>query len=682
MVQKIKAARELGYTGLDEWHGRVSEQWINDLRTSAKRVQTYDEMARMDSTGAAVLQTTSILLRGADIHVTPASQDDEDIEIADFIEHCLNDMSKSWQEVMGDIVHFLTYGFFDVEIVYKERNDGKIGWKKWAPRHPVTLDRWIFDENGGLQGMRQRTDRGDVEIPIEKLLHFTTTGVGKNNPEGRSIFEGAYAPWFFIKNLSIQEAIVCERMAGTPVMKLPPDVDEDDPGYAAAEKVVRNIKLGDDMGLVEPDGYEFRYEMPNGRMPVDIGKVIERHQKEFATVVLMDFILLGGGDAGSHAMVKDKSALYVKGLNTYLSIIAAIINQHAIPRLLALNGIEPEDGAFPKVYFDQITKIDVGDYAEVIRKLFDSGAVTYDMDTENEVRREIGLHEIDEPGIMMKANMAANRNPDLKKDKQESQDEKQEPQDEKQESKNEEKYEFAEVLDRSNADDFADYVAMLLIQRYDKITKDLPAVLARAEQSEIADILSEHGYRVAEELLDEIYESTFNAWRATTGERPNADALVVIVSMLTEQRDRLRNHLRPDFERKVLEAKQKATQQSMPLYAAEALIESAIAAFRYRVSLYASAIFQIHANHAHAYKSYTNIKARYPNADVIMDWDSGLLEGDLVGRYVGPDDKVTCEDCDHELSLGWHKNPAPIGSLRCGPNCRHSIEWKYRSRVF
>jgi hypothetical protein len=43
---------------------------------------------------------------------------------------------------MGDIVWYIVYGFFDEEIVYERREDGKIYWRKWAPRHPITLDQW------------------------------------------------------------------------------------------------------------------------------------------------------------------------------------------------------------------------------------------------------------------------------------------------------------------------------------------------------------------------------------------------------------------------------------------------------------------------------------------------------------------------------------------------------------
>jgi hypothetical protein len=736
---------EIGVTGLDEYSGYVKEQWVTDLLTNEKRIKIWDEISRLDPTGSAMMMVSTMFMREAEWDILPASDDDADVEQAQFVKENLTTMTKSFSETMSDIVYFLAYGFFDVELVYERRDDGRIYWRKWAPRHPTTLLHWDLDENGGLQGMVQISNSsrkmGPPYIPIEKMLHFTTTGAGKNSPEGRaldpntpivtpdgwrkiddlrpgnkvfdekgriryvigrkdwenrpcykvtfdtgveiiadeshkwytenarerayhkrgrvrttkqiaktvkkphgkkngkqyyinnhaipwaesldyphmelvvepyllgqwlgdghsnggivtshvqdvpetvaifesygydtrvsrnglrggkgrmiriykvswklnaigvlnnkhiprrylmssrkqrlellqglmdsdgtvdrwgrceftntnrnlaygaaelirslggdarittkerdgcqitykvkftphnfvpfklsrkierckdvrartnhyitkvervpprrtvciqtdgpshlflagegmipthnSIFEGAYTSWFFAKNLKIEEAIVIERMSGTPVMGMPDGATTDSDStsdLSRAKKIVRNIKLGDDMGLTEPFGWSFRYEMPKGSPPISPGETITRHQRDMARTIMADFLMLGGGDQGSWAMHADKSALFIKAVNGFLQQVASVINRHGIPRLMKLNGHE---GAMPEIHFVPIAKLDVEGYANIVARLLDAGGITYDLETEQATRRRIGLPEIQEPGLLLKAN--------------------------------------------------------------------------------------------------------------------------------------------------------------------------------------------------------------------------------------------------------------------------------------
>jgi phage gp29-like protein len=163
----MSRSNELGISsGLSLYGGRVSESWIRDLRSSSAKVRVFDEISQLDPVGAAMFQTIRIFLQSADPHVKPAGDSPEDFKKAEFLEENLKDMSKTFDDIIGDVVNFLAYGWMDMEIVYKEREDGKVVWRKWAPRHPVTLDKWEFDETGGLQGMWQSWDGKTAYIPI------------------------------------------------------------------------------------------------------------------------------------------------------------------------------------------------------------------------------------------------------------------------------------------------------------------------------------------------------------------------------------------------------------------------------------------------------------------------------------------------------------------------------------
>ena len=102
-----------------------------------------------------------------------------------------------------------------------------------------------------------------------------------------------------------------------------------------------------------------------------------------------------------------------------------------VPRLMALN-VFPNTTGYPKIYFTPITKIDIGDYASVIASLFNSGALTYDLglETENAVRREVGLPEITEPGLIFKQATTVSGNPETLETMESSKDEDKEKSDE------------------------------------------------------------------------------------------------------------------------------------------------------------------------------------------------------------------------------------------------------------
>jgi len=686
MVEQEKEAAalkgEYGVPGLQQWDGCVQEQWITALRTNERRIKIYDEMARMSPTGAAMIQTTAMFMKSVAPQISPGGDSAIDIEMAEHVERNLHTMTRSWEEIMGDIVWYIVYGFFDEELVYERREDGKIYWRKWAPRHPITLDKWEFDSNGGLQGMHQQWDSDTVYIPIEKMLHFTTTGAGKNNPEGQSVLEGAYQPWFFIKNLNILQAIVCERMSGTPVIVMPDGADMTsgtNSDLTKAKRIVRNVKMGSEVGLTLPAGWEFRYEMPPTGPAIDIGQVIQSHKKDFAETMLMGFIVMGSSsDAGSWAMIKDKSAMYISALNTFLRQVASVINRHGIPRLLELNSY-PEPEKYPELVFPKITKIDIGDYAEVISKGYNAGILTYDLETEKSVRETIGLPQIKESGLMLKPNLPAQQDPgapaSTKKVGEANLPDEQDTGDEVVKAS-----EFADVARAKEVSSIIDQIALRMISAYDKALKQLPKDLETANENDWADLVDWYSNEVYVALREKLNDEMIIAWRNFTDDNPRVDALMVIVNELMVQSEYLKNSLVPAFKEMIMKTARDAESNMRKL-----AVAGAISSFRYRVGTYAHSIFKLFGNHANAYVSKRSLDGAFPNNSVEMDWGVGVLSGDgILGRYVGPSDGGTCAGCSAEIEKGWvdPTSLAPIGSNECGNGCRHVVQYKYHGRVF
>jgi len=703
------AMRELGVPGLKHYGGLVQEHWIKSLNTHDKRIKVYDEMYRYDPTASAMMKTTQMFMCGSRPKVKAASTSRADVEAAEFLESALFDMTKSWQEIMADIALFLVYGYFDMEIVYWQRDgekskfeDGRIGWRKWAPRHPRTLGWWEFDDHGGLQAMVQQgpPNYKTIKIPIEKLLHFTTTGMGKNSPEGDSIMDGAYTAWYFAKNLTIEEAIVIERLGGTPKMSLPEDASDDD--AETAEKIVRNIKTCDDMGVVEPFGFEFSYEMPSRGPAIEPGAVIMRHRRSLARTLMMDFIMLGGGDQGSWAMHKDKSALYIRGLNTYMGKVADVINRHGVPRLFSLNAF-PGITGLPEVYFTPITKIDIGDFSEVIARLFNSGALSYDMETENTVRREIGLPEVKEPGLSFKQPTPLEFGPppeepkpedtedeEEEEEKEDSPEDEDSPDDENDDES--EMSEFAEVvggMSHGEAVSYTNSVGQAMVSDYDDIIEKLAEKLAEtSNEDEWVEQIELAFSELDAAMIARLREAYFDVFRRAVGSPPDIESLRVILEELEFQYGYMENSLKPDIKRKVLDKRQDTKRDSASRAVIILALIGAAAAFRYRVSMYGGSTYKIWAK-AHAKRVYQRMKPRADRLglDISLDLGDGMVYGDdVLARYAGPDDERTCAECHEWVQRGWVKArpgvPPPIGSLACSSNCRHRIEFKVRGRIY
>jgi phage gp29-like protein len=695
-MPKNKLGSELGITGLLHWHGEVQDHFIADLKTSSKKIKTYDEMYRLDSTAATMINVSSMFMRNAGIDVEPASLSEEDLEAAEFLRECLHDMTSDFERVMADIVMFLPYGWMDMEIVYMKRDgkkskfdDGRIGWRKWAPRHPVTLDKWEFDANGGLQGMHQLgpPDYKSTYIPIEKLLHFTTTGLGKGNPEGQSVLEGGYRPWWTIKGLSVIECILAERASGTPVIELPEGATTDsspDSDLERAKTIVRNVKVAEDMGLTLPHGFKFYYETPKSGPAVDIGSMIMRRRRSLSRVLTMDFIMLGGGDQGSWSMHSDKSALYIRALGTYLKVVAHIINRHAIPRLFALNAF-PGITGLPKVYFQKITKIDIGGYAEVIARLFNSGAVSYDLDTENAVRREVGLPEVEEPGIVYKPPMLLERAGEYPAQKPE--EEKPEGEDEDEEGDEEEGLsEFAENvsgLSHAEAVKYVDQVGNRMVRDYDGIAGELADALAGSDDEEQWEAEIDAAlFALAGAMQARLRRGMFGIWRKTTGGDPDLDGLEAILEELKFQQGYIDDSLVPAIKRKVLAERrdQKEAATSIIILA----IVGVLAAFKARIKQYAGGIYKIQTNHASSSVIFRRMLPVAKKAgETIARSATGHIYGpNVLCRYVGHLDSRTCDDCRRIILGGWQLSVPPVGSNKCGPNDRCYIEYKFRGRIY
>lgn len=404
-----------GATGLHRNYGVVYEEFLKDLQgQNAARI--FKEMRDNDPIIGAIFFAIEMYLRRVQWFVDPATDDEKGEADAQLIRECKDDMSHTWSDFISEVMSMMEHGWSYFEILYKRRthdkkkgsddpqskyDDGKIGWRKFEVRSQDSLEKWEFDDEGGLQGLWQRPapDYEDKFVPIQKSLLFRTS-VRKNNPEGRSVLRNAYRPWYFKKRIEEIEGIGIERdLAGLPFAEVPaemmrPDAtDADKETLASIVELVKNVRRDEQEGVVWPQSwdengtpmYQFKLMSSGGSRQFSTDTTIVRYEQRMAMVVLADFILLGNDQSGSFALATNKSGLFQSALSTWLDVIQDVLNNYAIPRLMRLNGIE---GPFPQFRHDEVQKPSLADLATFVSALTGAGAQLFpDVDLENHFRR-------------------------------------------------------------------------------------------------------------------------------------------------------------------------------------------------------------------------------------------------------------------------------------------------------
>lgn len=419
---------ELGTTGLSRFGGSVYTESSRELQGASGR-KLYREMRTSDPVISSMFFALIHSLKKAQERIQPASEKPADIEAAEFVESALKDMSFTWSDTFTFIADpCFEQGFSLLEMVYKKRlgerpgkyvenpstsqfNDGKIGWRKWAPRPAETLvpgNEWIFDDFGGIQGINQYdpySGRAIPPIPIEKLLHFRTSVYPANTPEPPPIHRAAYLPYWYTTNLQEIEGIGIERnLNGMPVLYLGADCTMDagtDSDLTRGQNLVTNIRNDEQMGVVLPkakmgsgategNGMLLELLSTGAGQTLDIGPVIERYDKRKAIIILAQFIMLGMDQVGSYALSRSQNDMFILAATAWLNSFADIINRHAIPRLMKMNAF-PGITGMPKLVFSPLGIPDLAGISEYVNKLVDKAVLTPDEELERHLRQMADL---------------------------------------------------------------------------------------------------------------------------------------------------------------------------------------------------------------------------------------------------------------------------------------------------
>lgn len=392
VVAERGSANEIGSSSPSPFTSFTRQEY-NPLLQGLRGLEMFDKMRKSDGTVRGTLRAIKTPALSGRWFVEPATDDDIQDEIAQFIWRNLTEMmSISFPQVLTEALLMADFGYYMFEKVWaNEVVEGELRTKlvKLAPRHPMDVKEWHFDRSGGPMGctmyvaVSDAHPLGEVFLPIEKLLVFTFDREA-GNIEGISVLRSAYKHWYFKEQLYKIDAIQKERHGiGIPVIKLPMGYKEAD--KIAAEDLGRNIRTNERAHIVIPPSWEIFMLKLEGQ-PVDALKSVEHHNGAIRENILVNFVVEGARE--------EDLVMFLKASRFVADIVAETFNQYLIPQMVRYNW--PEVERIPKLRVRRIGEsADWRTLSFALRNLIGAGVIIPDETLEANMREEMDLPALD-----------------------------------------------------------------------------------------------------------------------------------------------------------------------------------------------------------------------------------------------------------------------------------------------
>jgi hypothetical protein len=425
--------KEQGFIGLKTSNGYVIQEPNRAFRYPAM-ILVVDEM-RLCPSVAAPLNAYRLLMSQAEWDVKPPSgATEQQIERANFIKSCMDDMDHSWKVTSNNWFDYLEYGSHVSEKVFRRRltsngskyNDGLVGIRKLAPRARASLERWQFSEDGrDLIGVEQTLrymdksylytanldDRGLIPIPREKFLLFVCDNQ-LDNPEGNSILKNVYLSYKQLILLQDQELLsIAKNIQGVLKITAPPRYfdpsasDSDKAVLAGFSTTIQNYGNGTLPGILAPAMADpesgqamFAYELLESKgQSQNVGETIKRLQGDILTALSCDILKMGVDTAGSFNTQDGDSNILILSVARRLQEQVDVLNHDLIPHLFRLNGWT--DTELPKFIIKSTSSTSLDEFSSFIQRVSAVGALEYDRGVLNRIREVAGFDTkpVDEP---------------------------------------------------------------------------------------------------------------------------------------------------------------------------------------------------------------------------------------------------------------------------------------------
>ena len=365
-------------------------QWRDD-----KRIDSVETMRRTDGTVKQLLNALKAPLLATNRVIEPASEEEKDQKIKDFVEKNIFGMRRTWKEFLRESLTYFDFGFSVFELIWEITNEG-IMLADMEPRIQASIEKWRL--NDGRRGVVQRiqTDEQDVsvaEIPLNKLLVLTNDKEG-DDLTGQSVLRPSWKHFYIKDKLYRISAISCERYGvGIPKITLPEAAG--DAEKAAAMELGQEMRSNERSVVVLPnEKWKVEILTPTGGASTQgqIDSLISHHDRMILMSGLAGFLNLGSDSAGSFALSQDQSSFFLKHVEDKAAYISEQITKQVIERIVIVNFGEQKK--YPALKYMPLGDIDWAEYSQAVSALVNSGLVRKDGKTQQFIHRAFNLPEI------------------------------------------------------------------------------------------------------------------------------------------------------------------------------------------------------------------------------------------------------------------------------------------------
>ena len=351
----------------------------------------YNKMRLSDAQVAATLLLMKLPMKAADWVVQPASEDAQDLAIADFVQANLIDddaLARSWQHVLDNAMLKFDFGCSAEEITWGLGEAGEAKILDLAPRLPRTFYRWAQDpKTGKLAYLQQFAPKngqyGYWNIPAENLVLHVRSREG-DSYYGRSTLRSAYPHWWWKQELYRIDIVGHDRFhVGIPRAALDEHYNATTAPLDKLEATLKGLRSHDRGYMIQPFGVTYDVYAPaqGGQGSTGIIQSIEHHNLMIARNMLQAFTAQGEQRHGSFGAAKVTSDVYFDALKGEANEIGSELKQGVVKRLCDLN-FDMRGRKYPTIACTNISAVDFTQMATALAALAAAGLITAEDDLE------------------------------------------------------------------------------------------------------------------------------------------------------------------------------------------------------------------------------------------------------------------------------------------------------------
>lgn len=387
---------EIGVPGNLNVSGFLSGEDYNHDLDGQPAYAVYDEMRRSDAQVQAVLLMCTLRIKASSWKVIPASDDPQDVAIADFVSASLLDddaMDIQWSDVLDNALLKLPFGASAHEKIWFVDDAGALRYKRLAPRLPRTFYRWIEDpKTGELTALQQFAPRagmyGFFDIPKDALVHHVLNREG-NNYFGRSLLRAAYPHWWRKQQLYRIDMVRLDRWGvGIPLAVLDKDYDTGSSPLDKIEQTLQGLRSYERGYAVQPFGVTYKLLVPEGSGrggASGLLEAVEHHNMLIARSAIQGFAAQGEQAHGSFGAAQITFGAFEDAEYGTAREISSELRAQAIKPLCEAN-FDMKGRKAPTLEIAGLGKTDLTEIAPGLKMLADAKLITPGDDLEEWIR--------------------------------------------------------------------------------------------------------------------------------------------------------------------------------------------------------------------------------------------------------------------------------------------------------